>query len=291
MSTSTPAIAREPGAPVVDVVIKCGGAAIESGGTEHELVGAIAEAVASGIRCVVLHGGGPETTALAGRLGIESRFVAGQRVTDAAMLEAATMTLAGSINKRLVRALCDAGVPAVGLSGVDGSLIRAEITDRTRALGLVGEPSGVNGSLLDLLLSAGYLPVVAPVAFGEGTILNVNADLAAAAVAGALGAGSLIYVTDVPGIMVDGAVVERMTPEEATALIDGGIVTGGMIPKVRTALDALRKGAGRVRIVQGRAESLRRGLAGEPVGTAIELGDGSARAGASQDLHLVEEQG
>jgi acetylglutamate kinase len=207
--------------------------------------------------CVV-HGGGDDVTALQRAAGVEPTFVGGRRVTAPDDIDRLRMALSGLANKRLVAALGGAGVRAVGLSGEDGPLLVAEpIADST--LGAVGTVCAVDTSLVAMLVSAGYLPVIAPVAAARsGSVaahpptatpaLNINGDDAAAAVAVALSAGELLLVSDVPGVRVDGQRVVELTPPMAERAIARGEIAGGMEAKVHAALDALAHGVGRVRI-------------------------------------------
>ena len=200
---------------------------------------------------VLVHGGGDEVSALQTAFGVTATFVGGRRVTSGRDLDIVRMALSGSANKRLVSALISEGVRAVGLSGEDASLIGARPVDAKR-MGYVGAPSTINVSLLSTLLGANYLPIVSPVSRDElgemGTTLNVNGDDAAAAIAAALGAAELLLVADVPGVMSDGAVIDRLSPELARTLIANGTAVGGMAAKIDAALSALSAGVPRVRI-------------------------------------------
>lgn len=200
---------------------------------------------------VVVHGGGDEVSLLQGLYGVASRFSGGRRVTSAVDLDIIRMALSGSANKRLVAALNDAGVQALGLSGEDAGLLLATPADRTE-FGFVGTPSGVNVALLRLLLGGGYLPVLSPVSRsddpGAGATLNVNGDDAASAIAVALAADELLLVSDVEGVRVQGAAVARLDAEEAQGLVDDGTAAGGMAAKLQAALAALEGGVARVRI-------------------------------------------
>jgi acetylglutamate kinase len=200
---------------------------------------------------LVVHGGGDEVSTLQRLYGVEARFSGGRRVTSALDLEIIRMALSGSANKRLVSALVDAGVSAVGLSGEDGALLAADPLDRAQ-YGHVGTPASVNTSLLRHLLDAGYLPVLSPVSRSTdpttGATLNVNGDDAAAAIAAALGADELLLVSDVAGVLLDERPVPALAPDEAQRLIDDGIARGGMAAKLQAALSALDGGVQRVRI-------------------------------------------
>jgi len=216
----------------------------------QELAAQLARLAAAG-PLVVVHGGGQDIAALQARLGLEPVKVDGLRVTDAESLAVAQMVLSGHTNKHVVRTLLAAGLDAVGLSGVDGGLLRCrKKAHPTVDLGLVGEVTSVRAGLLDKLIEAGLVPVVSPVSLGEdGQIYNVNADEAAGAIAAALAAAALDFVSNVPGVLAKGDLLPELSAAAAEALIADGTVSGGMIPKVRTALDALDRGIPRVRIV------------------------------------------
>jgi acetylglutamate kinase len=195
---------------------------------------AAASLAARGARLCVVHGGGREINQLLGRLGLPSSFVRGRRVTGEAQLEAVRMALSGSVNKGLVRALRDAGLEAVGLSGEDG-VLRAGLAEGG-ALGRVGIPESVGVRLLNALFEAGLVPVVSPLARGrDGAGLNVNADEAAAAIAGALGAHTLVFLTDVPGVLLEGRPLAHVTPGQLGELVASGAVHSGMLPKLSAA--------------------------------------------------------
>lgn len=219
-----------------------------------------------GIRPVVVHGGGPQIGRMLDKLKIESEFVDGLRVTDQATVEIVEMVLSGSINKQIVAAINAVGGQAVGLSGKDASLIRADRLKRTRKdpesniekvldLGLVGTPSQVSPAVLTVLAENGITPVIAPIAVGpDGETLNVNADTAAGAIAAAVGATRLFMLTDVAGVLdADGDLVSEMTVSQARAAIANGSISGGMIPKVETCLEAMEGGAEAAVILDGRA--------------------------------------
>lgn len=200
---------------------------------------------------IVVHGGGDEVSTLQKLYGLVAQFSGGRRVTSALDLEIIRMALSGSANKRLVAALNDEEVAAVGLSGEDAGLLRASPTDRSR-FGFVGTPATVNVALLQHLLGGGYLPVLSPVSRSDdpsaGATLNVNGDDAAAAIAIAFGAEELLLVCDVAGVLVDASPVAQLGSDEAQQLIDDGTAAGGMGTKLQAALVALEGGVGRVRI-------------------------------------------
>ena len=200
---------------------------------------------------VVVHGGGDEVSTLQKHYGVEAQFSGGRRMTSALDIDIIRMALSGSANKRLVAALNDAGVSAVGLSGEDAGLLRATPTDRAR-FGFVGTPSGVNEKLVRHLLAGGYLPVLSPVSRSDdpdaGATLNVNGDDAASALAVALAAEELLLVSDVEGVRVNGGAVMRLDADEAQRLLENGTAAGGMAAKLEAALAALEGGVARVRI-------------------------------------------
>jgi acetylglutamate kinase len=229
-------------------VIKIGG--------RPQLDPALCAAVAAAQRAapgslLIVHGGGDEVSTLQRLYGVEARFAGGRRVTSALDLEIIRMALSGSANKRLVSALIDAGVSAIGLSGEDGALLTADPLNPA-LYGHVGTPAAVNTALLRQLLGAGFLPVLSPVSrssdLAMGATLNVNGDDAAAAIAAALGAEELLLVSDVAGVLVDERPVPVLGPENAQRLIDDGVARGGMAAKLQAALSALDGGVQRVRI-------------------------------------------
>jgi len=200
---------------------------------------------------VVVHGGGDEVSALQSVLGGSTTFAGGRRVTTEADIGIVRMALSGSANKRLVSALVDSGIDAVGVSGEDAGLIAAAPLD-VHTMGFVGRPCRINVALLRHLLNGGYLPVISPVsrdASGSlGSALNVNGDDAAAAIAVALGATELLLVADVAGVMLDGHVIDELTPSGAQAMIADGTASAGMRAKIEAALTAVAGGVARVRI-------------------------------------------
>jgi acetylglutamate kinase len=229
-------------------VIKIGGRVQR----DARLAGVLAQqwVSAPGSFCIV-HGGGETVSELQKKLGLTPRFVDGRRATTEADIEVLRMALSGVANKMLVGSLSTKGIPAVGISGEDGSLIVARELDAKR-LGRVGEPKEVNDGVLRALLGAGYLPVISPVSRdGEragGGALNVNADDAAAAIAVSMDADELLLVSDVPGVMIGGMTVASMSAEDAVHAIESGAATDGMMTKLCAALDALALGVPQVRI-------------------------------------------
>ena len=206
-----------------------------------------------GTNPLIVHGGGPQIGAMLSRLEIESNFVDGLRVTDEATISVVEMVLAGGINKSLVAAIAKAGGKAVGISGKDGNLISATKA-HDGALGYVGTPSAVDISVITALMGHDMMPVVAPTALGEdGNTYNINADTAAGAVAGAIGASRLLMLSDVAGITdKQGQLISRVNIEQAKSLISDGTVTGGMIPKLETCIQAVENGAEAAVILDGR---------------------------------------
>jgi acetylglutamate kinase len=238
------------------VVIKYGGAAM----AEEELKETFAQDVSLltkiGVRVAIVHGGGKDITAVAAALGIPTRFVDGQRYTDAPMMDVVLMVLAGKTNKEIVARINRHSGSAAGLCGVDADLLRVERYRSNHAdLGMVGTVVAVNTSFLNVLLGNGVLPVIAPLGVDEDRIVyNVNADIAAAALASSLRAEKLVYLSDVEGIMTDGHLIHTIGEGEAERLIDTGEISGGMIPKVRSAFDALRAGVTKVHMIDGRVQ-------------------------------------
>lgn len=214
---------------------------------------------------VVVHGGGPQIGAMLKRLQIESDFVDGLRVTDKATVEIVEMVLAGGINKGIVAAINRAGGRAVGLSGKDGNLIRAKkLAHKSRDtdsnvekvidLGYVGDPENVNGDMLRTLAESGLIPVIAPIGFDDaGSTYNINADVAAGAIAAAIQAKRLLMLTDVQGVLDgDGKRLEDISADTARRMIREGVIKGGMIPKIETCLDAVEQGVEAAVILDGR---------------------------------------
>ncbi|NMB80277.1 MAG: acetylglutamate kinase [Ignavibacteria bacterium] len=235
-------------------VIKYGGAVME----DEKLKTMIAKDVTLlrkiGINVVVIHGGGKEITSLSNKLNIETKFVNGQRYTDEETLNVVQMVLAGSINKDIVRRINIHGGRAVGISGIDADLIRVKKYDK-EDLGMVGEVVDVNDSLIKNLLREGYLPVIAPMGVdGNGNVYNVNADIAAGSIAGAIDAAKLVYMSDTEGVKINKDLAPHLTEKQILDFIDKGIINGGMIPKVESALNALNAGVSKVHIVDGRIE-------------------------------------
>ncbi|MEP3278091.1 MAG: acetylglutamate kinase [Stappiaceae bacterium] len=247
------------------VVVKYGGNAMGNAQLSQAFARDVTLLRQSGVNPVVVHGGGPQIGNMLKRLGIESEFRGGLRVTDRATVEIVEMVLAGSINKEIVHTINREGGRAVGLCGKDGNMVLAEQLKRTIIdpdsniekivdLGFVGDPKTVNPTVLQLVLKEDLIPVVAPVAPGiDGETYNVNADTFAGAVAGAIHAKRLLFLTDVPGVLdKDGTLIRQLTVSQARALIADGTVSGGMIPKVETCIQALEGGVEGVVIVDGK---------------------------------------
>jgi len=231
------------------LLLKVGGAELEEGPVFDALINALVP-LAQAHPLVVVHGGGGEIARLQKRLGLEPRFVEGLRVTDEASLQVAEMVLSGLVNKRLAARLVAQGVRAIGLSGVDGGLLRAErLAHPAGDLGRVGRIVHVETGCLTDLLKAGFTPLVSPISLGEdGRPYNVNADHAALAIAGALQVSEMIFLTDVPGVLEGAEVLPELYADRARALIAEGVITGGMIPKVNAALEAVAQGVASARI-------------------------------------------
>jgi acetylglutamate kinase len=247
------------------VVVKYGGHAMGDADLSRAFARDITLLETSGVRPVVVHGGGPQIGEMLDRLGIKSEFRGGLRVTDKSTVEVVEMVLAGAINKEIVMAINAEGGKAVGLSGKDGNMVFAEKVTKTQKdpdsniervidLGFVGEPKTVNRAVIDMVLGAELIPVIAPVAPGkDGHTYNVNADTFAGAIAGALNAARLLFLTDVPGVLdKKGNLIKELTVAEVHALIADGTISGGMIPKVETCVEAIGRGVEGVVILSGK---------------------------------------
>jgi acetylglutamate kinase len=247
------------------IVVKYGGHAMGDEHLAREFAHDIVLLEQTAVNPVVVHGGGPQIEAMLKKVGVPSQFAAGLRVTDAKTLEIVEMVLAGSINKQMVGYINQAGGKAVGLCGKDGNMVVARKLTRTVVdpdshiekvvdLGFVGEPDKVDVTVLNQILGRELIPVLAPVAAAEnGGTFNVNADTFAGAIAGALQAKRLLLLTDVPGVLDQaGNLVKQLSADEARHLIADGTITGGMIPKVETSIDALERGVEGVVILDGK---------------------------------------
>lgn len=247
------------------VVVKYGGHAMGDEAAAMEFGRDIALLKQVGINPVIVHGGGPQINAMLTRLQIKSTFIDGLRVTDAEMVEVVEMVLSGAVNKQVAGLISRAGALAVGISGKDGGLIRARKLTRTKRdlvsqieqpldLGFVGEPAHIDTRVIHALTGAGLVPVIAPVGAGEdGQTYNINADTVAGAIAGALNANRLLLLTDVPGVLdQDKNLIPDLQLSDIARLIGDGTISGGMIPKVETCLEAIRQGVKGATILDGR---------------------------------------
>jgi acetylglutamate kinase len=247
------------------VVIKYGGHAMGDKNAQEDFAEDVVLLEQAGVKPIVVHGGGPQIGRMLDKLGIKSEFQAGLRVTDQATVEIVEMVLAGSINKQMVGWIAAEGGKAIGLCGKDGSMVTARKLTRTVIdpdsniekivdLGFVGDPHQVDRSILDAVLKAELIPVIAPVAVGDdGATYNVNADTFAGAIAGAMRAKRLLLLTDVPGVLdKNKKLIEKLTVEDCRRLIADGTVTGGMIPKIETCIYAIERGVEGVVILDGK---------------------------------------
>jgi len=262
------------------VVIKFGGNAMVDDALAHSFAADIVLLRAIGLKPVVVHGGGPQIGDLLDKLGIETEFKDGLRVTDADTLDVARMVLTGSVNAEIVSAINQRDRVAVGLSGEDAGLITAE--QRHIDLGYVGDVVEVDRRILDTLLAADFIPVISTIGSDhEGQSYNINADTAAIAIAANLEAEKLIYLTDVPGVLTDvddpSTLVSRLSTARAMGLIADGVISGGMIPKIQACLDAVADGVGSAHILDGRIPHvvLLELLTDAGVGTMITRADGT----------------
>ena len=249
LSEALPFIRRYDGAIVV---IKLGGHAMSSDAAMDSFARDIVLMRQCNLNPVIVHGGGPMINAMLDKLNIKSEFVHGKRVSDKQTVEVVEMVLSGSVNKRIVQAINRQGGKAVGLSGKDADLIVCKQAEG--ALGLVGEPVGINSGVIDALSAGGFIPVIAPIGTGlDGETFNINGDTAAGAVAAGLNADRLLLLTDVAGVKdKDGDILTDLSATQVHELIREGVISGGMIPKVQTALEALRLGVRAAVIVDGR---------------------------------------
>ncbi|MFM2301611.1 MAG: acetylglutamate kinase [Pseudomonadota bacterium] len=246
-------------------VVKYGGHAMGDPDLAHDFAEDVVLLKAIGINPVVVHGGGPQIGAMLKKLGVESRFVDGLRVTDKATAEVAEMVLSGAINKEIVRWIAGAGGKAIGISGKDGGLVTARKVQRTTRdpdsqieqvidLGFVGEPHSVDTKVIKTISDAGMIPVIAPIAVGDdGETYNINADTMAGAIAAALGAARLFLLTDVAGVLdKSGNLLTDLRPADIAALREDGTVKGGMIPKLETCVAAVTSGCEAAVVLDGR---------------------------------------
>lgn len=235
-------------------VVKYGGHAMGDPALAHDFALDIVLLKAVGINPVVVHGGGPQIGAMLKKLGVESKFIDGLRVTDKETAEVAEMVLSGSINKELVGWIVGAGGKALGISGKDGGLVVAQKVQREIDLGFVGEPATVDTTIIETACAAGMIPVIAPIAAGaDGATYNINADTMAGAIAAALGAKRLFLLTDVAGVLdKDKNLLTDLTPADISRLQDDGTISGGMIPKLETCVHAVEAGCEAAVVLDGR---------------------------------------
>ncbi|MDT9012474.1 MAG: acetylglutamate kinase [Pseudomonadota bacterium] len=246
-------------------VVKYGGHAMGDPELARDFAEDVVLLKAVGINPVVVHGGGPQIGAMLKKLGVESKFIDGLRVTDKATAEVAEMVLSGAINKELVGWIAGAGGKALGISGKDGGLVTATKVERTTKdpesnieqaidLGFVGEPTSVDVTLIETASAAGMIPVIAPIAPGaDGETYNINADTMAGAIAAALGAARLFLLTDVAGVLdKQGKLLTDLTPADINQLQDDGTISGGMIPKLETCIHAVEAGCEAAVVLDGR---------------------------------------
>lgn len=260
------------------VVIKYGGNAMINEKLKDSVMKDIVLLSLIGVKVVLVHGGGPEITDMLHKVGKESQFVNGLRVTDKETVEIAQMVLAGKINKSLVHLLEQKGGQSIGLSGMDGHMITAKVKDE--ALGFVGEITDVNVQPIIDMLEKGYIPVVSTIGCDmDGNVYNINADTAAARIAGALNAESLISMTDISGLLKNpedpDSLIPRITVSETKKLLKEGAIGGGMIPKVDCCMQAIECGVKKVFIIDGRIPHaiLIETLTDEGIGTMFEVDD------------------
>jgi acetylglutamate kinase len=256
------------------VVVKYGGSAMEDTAFQKAVMGDVVLLTLVGVKIVLVHGGGPELSAMLKRLGKESSFVDGLRVTDQETVDVAQMVLAGKVNKGLVNLIQNVGGTAIGLSGMDGHLIEARQLDEK--LGFVGEIIAIHPAPIVDLLEKGYIPVVSTLGCDkEGNVYNINADTAAAHIAAALQAESLINLTDTKGVLADAkdpsSLITRIRLDEIAKLKSSGVITGGMIPKLECCAHAVEQGAKRAFIIDGRVPHsiLIEMLTDEGIGTMV----------------------
>lgn len=246
-------------------VVKYGGHAMGDPEAARDFAEDIVLLKAVGINPVVVHGGGPQIGAMLKKLGVESTFIDGLRVTDKATAEVAEMVLSGAINKELVGWIAGAGGKAIGISGKDGGLVTARKLERTTRdpdsniesvldLGFVGEPAKVDTTIIDTAVASGMIPIIAPIGAGEdGHTYNINADTMAGAIAAALGAARLFLLTDVAGVLdKQGGLMTDLTPADIARLKEDGTITGGMIPKLETCVNAVEAGCEAAVVLDGR---------------------------------------
>ena len=260
------------------LLVKYGGSAMTDEGLKRAVMGDLVLLSLIGVKVVLVHGGGPEITEMLGKLGKKTEFVDGLRVTDAETADVVQMVLAGKVNKGLVNLIQSLGGRAIGLSGADGGLIRAKQMDAR--LGFVGEIESLNVKPVTDMLEMGYIPVISSVGCdAEGNVYNINADTAAAKIAGVLKAESFINLTDTPGLLEDendeSTLIGKIFVSEAQRMINQGQLSGGMIPKVGCCVEAIRRGVKKVFIIDGRVPHsiLIETLTDEGMGTMFVSGE------------------
>ena len=236
------------------LVIKYGGNAMNDEAITTTILQDVAALKIVGVNPILVHGGGPEINRLLDKVGIQSQFVGGMRVTDEATMEIAQMVLCGKINKNIAGELNSMGVKAIGLCGKDSQLIKAEKLDEK--LGYVGKITEINAELLELLARDEFIPVIASIATDDhGNSYNVNADVAAAAIGAAMHAEKLLFLSDIDGIMVNKdnrqSLIDRISISDLRAMIERGDITGGMVPKANSCIDAIERGIGSVFVLNG----------------------------------------
>lgn len=260
------------------LLVKYGGSAMTDEGLKRAVMGDLVLLSLIGVKVVLVHGGGPEITEMLGKLGKKTEFVDGLRVTDAETADVVQMVLAGKVNKGLVNLIQSLGGRAIGLSGADGGLIRAKQMDAR--LGFVGEIESLNVKPVTDMLEMGYIPVISSVGCdAEGNVYNINADTAAAKIAGMLKAESFINLTDTPGLLEDendeSTLIGKIFVSEAQRMLNQGQLSGGMIPKVSCCVEAIRRGVKKVFIIDGRVPHsiLIETLTDEGMGTMFVSGE------------------
>jgi acetylglutamate kinase len=262
----------------ITVVIKYGGAALVNTAIKESVMQDIALMKFVGFKPVVVHGGGPEINSMLNRLGIESQFCDGLRVTDAPAMEVVEMVLTGKINQQITTDLSLQGIFSAGVSGKDGGTLRvSKLCPGGADIGFVGDIQTVDTTLIKTLIENDFVPVISPIGVdSQGQSYNVNADMAAVAIAGALRAEKLVFLTDVEGILLDrqdaGSLLTRVKASDIPQMIDDGVISGGMIPKVESCVKAVEAGVRHVHILDGRVEHslILEIFTKEGVGTMVE---------------------
>ncbi|MEA4961757.1 acetylglutamate kinase [Lutispora sp.] len=262
------------------VVVKYGGNAMLNQSLKEAVINDLVLMKCIGINLVVVHGGGPEINNLLKRINKESKFINGLRYTDKETMDIVQMVLAGKINKDLTAMIYKKGGKAIGLCGIDGNMLQAKKLEADDDLGLVGEISKVDTDIINSSINGGYIPVISSIALGDDkeTVYNINADTAASSIASSLNAEKLILLTDVPGILTDpsdpSTLISQLDLNGIYQLTSGGLLTGGMIPKVKCCSDAIKTGVKRAHIIDGRVQHslLLELFTDEGIGTMIKQG-------------------